>query len=155
MLNTMYACVHMEFYTGSIVFGIMGEKNSSTWSAGQWIVSSGHSSLSNPVSHFSETNFRRQAFNVKLASLRYCADCKLLIARHLGWNRHLQCLHWGWWENGLAIVIFNFQIHLPQSITVKSLASWIRISVCCYCRSFRLFRLGGGGEGLVLCSVET
>lgn len=133
----------MEFYTGSIVFGIMGEKNSSTWSAGQWIVSSGHSSLSNPVSHFSEMKFRRQALNAKLASLRYCADCKLLVTRRFGWNRHLQCLHWGWWEKGLAIVIFNFQIHLPQSITVKSLANWIRISVCRYCRSFRLFIFGG------------
>lgn len=72
MLNTTYACVHMEFYTGSIVFRIMGEKNSSTWSAGQWIVSSGHSSLSNRVSHFSEMNFRRQALNVKLATEVLC-----------------------------------------------------------------------------------
>lgn len=99
-------------------------------------------------------NFRRQALNAKLTSLRYCADCKLLLARHFGWNRHLQHLHWGWWEKGLAIVIFIFEIHLPQSITVKSLANWIRILVCCYCRSFRFF-FGGWGEDIVLCSVET
>lgn len=63
--------------------------------------------------------------------------------RHLGWNRHLRYLHWGWWEKGLAIVISIFEIHLPQSITVKSLANWIRMLVCCCCRSFRFVRLGG------------